>query len=120
MVQCGTVMMQCHQILVDRARMHDTKYNIGMTRSNGNSPKFLSEKLSTFEGKRISALKAIWFKNLLRNVITTTRHLKEDLMVGCKIMSRCIAFGIPVSNSYAQSSSIASEQKKLIMTTIQP
>jgi hypothetical protein len=57
-------MMQCRQILVDRARMHDTKYNIGMTRSNGKSPKFLSEKLTTFEGKRISALEAIWFKKI--------------------------------------------------------
>jgi hypothetical protein len=113
-------MMQCRQILVDRARMHDTKYNIGMTRSNGKSPKFLSEKLTTFEGKRISALEAIWFKKLLRNVITTKSHRKEDSMIGCKIMSRCIAFRIPIANSYAQSCSITSEQEKLIMTTIQP
>jgi hypothetical protein len=100
--------------------MRDTKYNIGMTRSNGKSPKFLSEKLSTFEGKRISAIKAIWFKILLRNVITTKSHRKENSMVSCKIMSRCIAFGIPVANSYAQSSNITFEQEKLIMTTIQP
>jgi hypothetical protein len=38
--------------------MGDTRYNIRMTRSNVKSPKFLSEKLSTFEGKRISATKA--------------------------------------------------------------
>jgi hypothetical protein len=50
--------------------MCDTRYNIGMTLSNGNSPKFLGEKLSTFEGRRISAIKATWFKNLLRNIIT--------------------------------------------------
>jgi hypothetical protein len=35
-------------------------------------------------------------------------------------MSRCIAFENPVVNSYAQSSSITSEQEKLIMTSIQP
>jgi hypothetical protein len=38
--------------------MCDTRYNIGMTRSNGKSPEFLREKLSTFEGRRISAIKA--------------------------------------------------------------
>jgi hypothetical protein len=80
--------------------MRDTKYNIGMTRSNGKSPKFLSEKLSTFEGRRITAIKATWFKILLRNVITTKSHCKEDMMVGCKIMIRCIAFGSPVANCY--------------------
>jgi hypothetical protein len=100
--------------------MRDTKYNIKMTRSNGKSPKFLSEKLSTIEGRRISAIHATWFKILLRIVITTKSHRKEDSMVGCKITSRCIAFGIPVANSYAQSSSITSEQEKLIMTTIEP
>jgi hypothetical protein len=120
MVQCRNVMMQCRQIFVDRARMHDTKYNIGMTLSNGKSPKFLSKKLSTFEEKRISALKAIWFKNLLRNVITTKSHRKEGSMVGCKITSRCIVVGIPAANSYAQFNSITSEQEKLIMMTIQP
>jgi hypothetical protein len=35
-------------------------------------------------------------------------------------MSTCIAFGSPVVNSYAQSSSITSEQEKAIMTSIQP
>jgi hypothetical protein len=80
--------------------MHDTRYNIEMTRSNGKSPKFLSEKLLTFEGKRISAIKVIWFKILLRNVITTKSYRKEDSMVGCKITSRCIAFGSPVANHY--------------------
>jgi hypothetical protein len=64
--------------LVDRARMHHTRYNIVMTQSIVKSPKFLSEKLSTFEGKRISAIKAIWLKILLRNVITTKSHRKED------------------------------------------
>jgi hypothetical protein len=33
-------------------------------------------------------------------------------MVGCKIMSRCIAFGSLVVNRYAQSNSITSEQEK--------
>jgi hypothetical protein len=82
MVQYRNVMMQCRQILVDRARMRDTKYNIGMTRSNGKSPKFLSEKLSTIEGRRISAIQATWFKILLRIVITTKSHRREDSMVG--------------------------------------
>jgi hypothetical protein len=53
--------MQCRQILVDWARMRDTGYNIGMTWSNGKSPKFLSEKLSTFKEKK-SAINANWFK----------------------------------------------------------
>jgi hypothetical protein len=80
--------------------MRDTRYNIEMTRSNGKSPKFLSEKLLIFEGKRISAIKVIWFKILLKNVITTKSYRKEDSMVGCKITSRCIAFGSPVANRY--------------------
>jgi hypothetical protein len=71
--------MQCHQILVDRARMCDTRHNIGMTRSNGKSPKFLSEMLSTFEGIRISAIKATWFKILLKNVITTKKSSQRVL-----------------------------------------
>jgi hypothetical protein len=100
--------------------MRDTKYNIGMTRSNGKSPKFLSEKLSTIDGRRIPAMYATWFKIFLRIIITTKSHHKKDSMVGCKITSRCIAFRSPIANSYAQSSSITSEQEKLIMTTIQP
>jgi hypothetical protein len=59
--------------------MCDTKYNIGMTRSNVKSPKFLSEKLSTFEGRRISVIKATWFKILLRNVITTKKPSQRGL-----------------------------------------
>jgi hypothetical protein len=54
--------------------MHDTKYNIGMTWSNGKSPKFLSEKLSTFEEKK-SAIKAIWFKIFARK----RNHYKKPL-----------------------------------------
>jgi hypothetical protein len=98
--------------------MRDTRYNIGMTRSNGKSPKLLSENLSTFEGKRISAIKVIWLKILLRNVITTKSHRKEDSMVGWKITSRRIAFGSPVVNHYAEFSSITSEQENLITTLI--
>jgi hypothetical protein len=90
-----------------------------MTLSNGKSPKLLSEKLSTFEGKRIPAIKVIWLKILLINVITTKSHRKEDSMVGCKITSRHIAFGNPVANHYAESSSITSEQENLITTLIQ-
>jgi hypothetical protein len=81
--------------------MRDIKYNIGMTQSNCKSPKFLSEKLSTFEGRRISAIKATWFKILLRNLTQKKSHYKEDSMVGCKIMIMCIAFGSPVVNCYA-------------------
>jgi hypothetical protein len=33
-------------------------------------------------------------------------------MVGCKITSRCIAFGSPVVNHYAQSNSITSEHEE--------
>jgi hypothetical protein len=70
----------------------------------------LSEKLSTFKGKK-SAIKAICFKILLKNIITTRNHHKEDSMVGCKITSRCIAFGSPIENRYAQSVNITSEQE---------
>jgi hypothetical protein len=79
---------------------------------------FLSEKLSTFEGKQISAIKAIWLKILLRNVIITKSHRKEDSMVGYKITSRRMAFGKPVVNHYAESCSITSEQENLITTLI--
>jgi hypothetical protein len=51
-----------------------------------NHPKFLSEKLSTFNEK-ISTIMAIWFKKFLGNLITTKSHHKEDSMVGCKITS---------------------------------
>jgi hypothetical protein len=97
--------------------MCDTRYHIKMTSSNGKSPKFLSKKLSTFKEKK-SAIKAIWFKNFLENVITTNGHRKEDSMVGCKITSRCIAFGSPVVSSYTQSNNITSEQENLITTSI--
>jgi hypothetical protein len=56
--------------------------------------------------------KAIWIKILLGIVITTISHHKEDSMVGCKIMSKCIVFGSPVENRYAQSNNITSEQEK--------
>jgi hypothetical protein len=62
--------------------------------------------------KKKSAIRAIWFKILLGSVITTKSHRKEDSMVGYKITSRCIAFGILVANRYAQSSSITSEHEK--------
>jgi hypothetical protein len=51
MVQCRKAMMQCYQILVDWAKICDTRNNIRMTWSNGKSPKFLSEKLWSIEGK---------------------------------------------------------------------
>jgi hypothetical protein len=111
MMHCRNVIMQCRQILVDWARMCNTRNNLRMTWSNDKSPKLLSEKLSTIKGKK-SVIKAIWFKFLLGNVITTKSHHREDSMVGCKIMSRCIVFGSPIANLYAQSSSITSEHEK--------
>jgi hypothetical protein len=39
---------------------------------------------------------------------------------GYEIMSRCMAFGSLVANSYAQSRNITSEEEKLIMMQIQP
>jgi hypothetical protein len=39
---------------------------------------------------------------------------------GYEITNGCIGFGSLMGNSYAQSSSITSEQEKLIMTSIQP
>jgi hypothetical protein len=77
-----------------------------------NDPGFEQEALN-IRRKKESVIKAIWFKILLRNVITTKRHHKEDSMVGCKIMSRCIAFRSLVANCYAQSINITSEQALL-------
>jgi hypothetical protein len=59
--------------------------------------------------KEEPAIKATWLKILLKNVITTKSHHKEDSMVGCKVMSRCIAFGNPVASCHAQSNNITSE-----------
>jgi hypothetical protein len=55
---------------------------------------------------------AILFKVLLRSVITTKSHNKEDSVVVCRITSRCIAFGSPVASCYAQFNNITSEQEK--------
>jgi hypothetical protein len=53
---------------------------------------------------------AIWYKNLARK----RNRIKEPSQKGFdddyEIMSRSIAFGSPVANSYAQSSNITSEQ----------
>jgi hypothetical protein len=48
---------------------------------------------------------------LLGSVTTTRNYHKEDSMVVCNIMSRCIAFGRPIANCYFQSSSITSEHE---------
>jgi hypothetical protein len=77
-----------------------------------NHPGFELEALN-IQRKKESAIKATWFKIFLRNIITTKSHHQEDLMVGCNIMSRCIAFGSSVANRYAQSISITSEQQKI-------
>jgi hypothetical protein len=117
-VQCRNAMMQCHQILVDWARMHDTRNNIGMTWSNGKSPKFWARSSQSLNWKK-SGTKAIWFKILLENVITTKSLHKEDSIVGCKIITRCIASRSPGANHYAQSSSITLNMKNPITTSIQ-
>jgi hypothetical protein len=78
MVPCSNVMMQYCQILVDRARMHDTKYNIGMTQSNGKSPKFLSEKLSTLKGKKNFCQKG----DLVQNFALKRNHNKKSSQIG--------------------------------------
>jgi hypothetical protein len=61
---------------------------------------------------------------LVQNHSQKRNHIKEPSQRrfdgGYGITSRCIAFGSPVANSYAQSSSITSEQEKVIMTSIQP
>jgi hypothetical protein len=45
-------MMQCHQLLVDWARIHDTSNNIGMTGSNGKSPNFWARSSQSLKGKK--------------------------------------------------------------------
>jgi hypothetical protein len=75
-----------------------------------NHPSF-QVRSSQHSKEKESAIKAIWFNFLLENVITTKSHHKEDVMVRCKITSRCIAFGSPVANRYAQSNNITSEQE---------
>jgi hypothetical protein len=51
-----------------------------MTLSNGKSPKFLSEKLSTFEEKEICH-KGNLVQNLARKRNSTRNHHKKDLMM---------------------------------------
>jgi hypothetical protein len=61
---------------------------------------------------------------LVQHLARKRNHIKEPSQKrfdgGYEITSRCIAFGNPIVNSYAQSSSITSEQEKLIMASIQP
>jgi hypothetical protein len=63
-------------------------------------------------GKKEIRKEATWFKIMFGSVVPSRSHHKEDSMVGCKIMRRCIAFGSPIVNLYAQSISITSEQEK--------
>jgi hypothetical protein len=79
----------------------------------------LSKKLSTFKGEKICP------KDDFVQILAWKRnHIKEPSQRrfdgGYEIMSRWIAFESPVVNSYAQSSSITSEQEKQIMTSLQP
>jgi hypothetical protein len=54
--------------------------------------------------------------NLVEILARKRNHNKEPSQRGFdggyEIMSRCIAFGRPIANRYAQSNSITSEQKK--------
>jgi hypothetical protein len=87
-----------------------------------NHPSFKLEALN-IRRKKKSVINAIWFKILLGNVITIKIYHKEDSMVGCNIMSRCIAFRSPVVNHYAQSNNTTFKQEKsdndvnLVLTT---
>jgi hypothetical protein len=54
---------------------------------------------------------AIWFKNLARKSNRIKEPPQKGFDDGYEVMSRSIAFGSPVANSYAQSSNIISEQE---------
>jgi hypothetical protein len=53
---------------------------------------------------------AIWFKNLARKRNRIMEPSQKGFDDGYEIMSRSIAFGSSVANSYAQFSNITSEQ----------
>jgi hypothetical protein len=63
----------------------------------------------------------IWFKNLAQKRNRIEEPSQKGFDDGYEIMSRSIAFGSPVVNSYAQSSNFTSEQgtpnKELQITT---
>jgi hypothetical protein len=62
-------MMQCRQILVHWARMHDTSNNIGMTGSNGKSPNLWVRSYHSSKGKEICHKEQILLKILIGNLI---------------------------------------------------
>jgi hypothetical protein len=62
-------MMQCRQIVVDWARMHDTRNNIGMTGSNGKSPNLWARSSQSTKGKEICHKGQILLKILVKNLI---------------------------------------------------
>jgi hypothetical protein len=53
---------------------------------------------------------AIWFKNLAQKRNRIKEPSQKGFDDGYEIMSRSIAFGSSIANSYAHSSNIASEQ----------
>jgi hypothetical protein len=63
------VMMQCHQILVDWARMYDTSNNNGMTGSNGKSPNLWARSFQSMKGKQICYKGQILLKILIENLM---------------------------------------------------
>jgi hypothetical protein len=77
--------------------MHDTSNNIGMTWSNGKSPKFSARSSQGFKWIFFCHKGQILLKILIRDLIK-----KKDLVVGNKIMIRCIGFRSTAAISYAQ------------------
>jgi hypothetical protein len=62
-------MTQCHQILVDWARMHETSNNIGMTGSNSKSLNLWARSSQSMKGKEICHKEQILLKILIENLI---------------------------------------------------
>jgi hypothetical protein len=62
--------------------------------------------------------------NLVQNLAQKRNPIKKPSQRGfdggCEILSRCIAFGIPIANSYTPSNNITSKQENLIMTSLRP
>jgi hypothetical protein len=102
--------MQCRQILVDWARMRDTRNNLKMTWSNGNSPKIWATSSQGSKEKK-SAIKGKFAQDLDRNLIG-----EKDLTAGNKIMNRRIDSRSTTGNSHAPSHDNASKWKLLAST----
>jgi hypothetical protein len=62
-------MMQCYQILVDWARIHDTSNNTWMTWSNSKSPNLWARSSQSMKGKEICHKGQILLKILIENLM---------------------------------------------------